>query len=146
MAAAKGKRTTNSPAKKRTTWIAVVTAIMKRQGKVLVGQRPDGATLARTWEFPGGKIELGESPQEALVRELKEELGVDSEIGRLVFAGTHSYGQTGIVFLFYEVKFWKGQIKTQAHLDLKWVSIKELKDLELPEANLKFLENLVEAL
>lgn len=145
MAQAKSKP--SSPTrKKRTPWVAVVTALLKRQGKLLVGQRPDGAHLARTWEFPGGKIELGESPQEALVRELKEELSIDAEIGRLVFAGSHTYGSTGILFLFYEVKFWKGQIKTNAHLDLKWVSTKELKDLELPEANQKFLDGLLEAL
>lgn len=132
--------------KKRSTWVAVVAALMKRQGKVLVGQRPQGSSLAGTWEFPGGKIELEESPEEALVRELKEELGVDAEIGALKFAGTHTYGKTGILFLFFEVKYWKGQIKTQQHLDLRWVSPKELASLELPEANTKFLKTLLEVL
>ena len=133
-------------AKKRNTWVPVVAAIMKRQGKVLVGQRPDSGALARTWEFPGGKIELGESPEEALRRELKEELGVDAEIGKLVFVATHTYGKTGILFLFYEVKFWKGQAKTQQHLDLRWVTPKELKELELPEANRKFLKQILDVL
>ena len=132
--------------KSRSQWIAVVAALMRRQGKVLVGQRPDGASLARTWEFPGGKIELNESPEEALHRELKEELGVDAEVGDLKFASTHTYGKTGILFLFYEVKFWKGQTKTQQHLELKWVSPKELKELELPEANRKFLNHLLKLL
>ncbi len=132
--------------KKRSTWVPVVAAIMKRQGKVLVGQRPDSGALARTWEFPGGKIELGESPQEALARELKEELGVDAEIGALKFAATHTYGKTGILFLFFEVKFWKGQTKTQQHLDLRWVTPKELKELELPEANRKFLKQILDVL
>jgi 8-oxo-dGTP diphosphatase len=132
--------------KKRTSWIVVVAALMKRQGKVLVGQRPQGSSLAGTWEFPGGKIELGESPEEALIRELKEELGVEAEVGALKFAGTHTYGKTGILFLFFEVKYWKGQVKTQQHLDLRWVAPKELAGLELPEANAKFLKKILDVL
>lgn len=132
--------------KKRNVWIPVVAGLIRRQGKVLVGQRPEGASLARTWEFPGGKIELGESPEIALARELKEELGIEAEIGPLKFAASHTYGKTGILFLFFEVKYWKGQIKTQQHLDLKWVSPKELGSLELPEANSKFLDKILEVL
>jgi 8-oxo-dGTP diphosphatase len=132
--------------KKRATWVPVVAALMRRQGKVLVGQRPEGASLAGTWEFPGGKIELGESPEQALARELSEELGVEAEIGPLKFVATHTYGKTGILFLFYDVKFWKGQIKTQQHLDLRWVTPKELTGLELPEANSKFLQNIMDVL
>lgn len=132
--------------KKRATWIPVVAGLMRRQGKVLVGQRPQGGSLAGAWEFPGGKIELGESPEIALARELKEELGIDAEIGPLKFAASHTYGKTGILFLFFEVKFWKGQIKTQQHLDLKWVTTKELGQLELPEANSKFLDQIVAVL
>jgi 8-oxo-dGTP diphosphatase len=132
--------------KKRATWIPVVAGLMRRQGKVLVGQRPEGASLAGTWEFPGGKIELGELPEEALARELKEELGIEAEIGPLKFASSHTYGKTGILFLFFEVKYWKGQIKTQQHLDLRWVTPKELGQLELPEANSKFLKQILEVL
>jgi len=133
-------------AKKRNVWIPVVAGLIRRQGKVLVGQRPEGASLAKTWEFPGGKIELGESPEGALYRELKEELGIEAEIGPLKFAASHTYGKTGILFLFFEVKYWKGQIKTQQHLDLRWVPPKELSQLELPEANSKFLKQILEVL
>lgn len=132
--------------KKRNVWIPVVAGLMRRQGKVLVGQRPQGASLAGTWEFPGGKIELGESPEFALARELKEELGIEAEIGPLKFAATHTYGKTGILFLFFEVKYWKGQIKTQQHPDLRWVTPKELSQLELPEANSKFLKDILNVL
>lgn len=132
--------------KKRNTWVPVVAALIRRQGKVLVGQRPEGGSLAKTWEFPGGKIELDESPESALARELKEELGIEAEIGKLSFAGTHTYGKTGILFLFYEVKFWKGQIKPNQHMDLRWVTNKELKELELPEANTKFLKQILEVI
>ncbi|MGE0527213.1 MAG: (deoxy)nucleoside triphosphate pyrophosphohydrolase [Bdellovibrionales bacterium] len=142
MAAGKPK-SVNKLIKKRAAWVPVVAALIRRQSKVLVGQRPEGSSLAKTWEFPGGKIELGESPEVALARELKEELGVEAEIGPLKFAATHTYGKTGIVFLFYEVKFWKGLIKTQQHLDLRWVTAKELAQLDLPEANSKFLHELL---
>lgn len=132
--------------KRRGTWVPVVAAIIRRQGKVLVGQRPEGGMLAGTWEFPGGKIELGESPEDALARELKEELGIEAEVGALKFAGSHTYGKTGILFVFYEVKYWKGQIKPQQHLDLRWVTPKELAQLTLPEANSKFLKQILDVL
>ena len=136
----------NPNLKKRSAWIPVVAALMRRQGKVLVGQRPQGASLAGTWEFPGGKMELGESPESALVRELDEELGVQAEVGPLKFAASHTYGKTGILFLFYEVKFWKGQIKMQQHPELRWVTPKELAQLNLPEANAAFLQRILDVL
>lgn len=132
--------------KKRATWVPVVAALIRRQGKVLVGQRPEGASLAKAWEFPGGKIELGESPEEALARELREELGVEAEIGPLKMVGTHTYGKTGILFLFYDVRYWKGQIKPQQHMDLRWVTPKELTTMDLPEANSKFLKQILAVL
>lgn len=143
---AANKTPVKSTIKKRNVWIPVVAGLIRRSGKVLVGQRPEGASLAGTWEFPGGKIELGESPEGALARELKEELGVDAEIGPLKFVATHTYGKTGILFMFYDVKFWKGAIKTQQHLDLRWVTPKELEKLELPEANSKFLKQILAVL
>ena len=129
--------------KRRAPWIPVVAALMRRTGKVLVGKRPEGASRAGTWEFPGGKIELGESPELALARELKEELGIEAEIGALKLVATHTYGKTGILFLFYDVNYWKGQIKMQQHPDLRWVTPKELGELELPEANSKFLNQIL---
>lgn len=129
--------------KKRVTWLGVVAAVIRKQDKVLLGQRPKGSSLPELWEFPGGKIELNESPQEALHRELNEELGIDAQIGPLIHAGTHTYGKNGIILLFYEVKYWKGKITPVHHTDLKWVKPSEVWDLALPEANFKMLEHLV---
>lgn len=132
--------------KKRPTWIPVVTAIIRREDKFLLGQRPESGSMAGVWEFPGGKIESGESPDEALKRELSEELGIEAEIGKLKFATTHAYGETGIVILFYEVNFWKGAVKSQHHHEIKWVTKDELVKETLPEANKKVIHQILESM
>lgn len=124
---------------KKPTWIPVVTGILRKGELVLVGQRPTGHTLAGQWEFPGGKIELGEQPREALERELREELGIEATVGDLKFTWTHSYPDVGILLVFFEVLFWKGEPKTVHHTELKWVTLNELEKLDIPEANRKLL-------
>ncbi|MGE0763672.1 MAG: 8-oxo-dGTP diphosphatase MutT [Bdellovibrionales bacterium] len=130
---------------RRNNWIPVVTALIQREGKILVGQRPEGQSLAGVWEFPGGKIELGETPEEALKRELQEELGIDAEIGELALASTHSYGATGIILLFYRVHFWKGELRSVHHTNLKWLEPRDLTKWTLPEANRKILPRILNA-
>jgi 8-oxo-dGTP diphosphatase len=100
--------------------------------------------MAGVWEFPGGKIEAGESPEQALVRELKEELGIEAEIGQLRLSTTHSYGDTGILLLFYEIKYWKGAVKPVHHHEIKWVSREDLLVENLPEANKKVLDKILD--
>ena len=131
---------------KRPVWIPVVTGLIRKGDKVLVGQRPVGNTLAGHWEFPGGKIEKNESPEEALIRELREELGIEAEVGELKLASTHSYGDTGIVILFYEILFWKGEPKNVHHMELRWITPGELKDLSIPDANRRILDRIEQAL
>ncbi len=132
--------------RRRGYWIPVVTAMMRRKDKVLLGLRPKGHNLAGFWEFPGGKIEPTEEPEKALKRELNEELGIDAEIGAVRFTGVHSYGDTGILLLFYEVPYWKGEPKTVHHDGLKWVKISELKNEHLPEMNIRLLDKIIYAL
>lgn len=131
---------------RRPVWIPVVTAIIRKNGLVLLGQRPEGNSLAGQWEFPGGKIELGEIPEQALKRELSEELGITAEIGSLRFAHTHNYGERGIIMLFYDVLFWKGEPKTVHHNGLQWVKPSDISSLEIPEANRKVLPKILEIL
>ncbi len=131
---------------KRSQWIPVVTALIIKGNMVLVGLRPEGKNLAGQWEFHGGKIEQGESPEVALERELQEELGIEAEIGDIVFAGTHSYGETGILLLFYTVKYWKGEPKPIHHRELKWVTMDDLERLDIPGANRKVLPHIVRLL
>lgn len=130
----------------KKNWIPVVAGCLKKGDKILIGQRPPTHTLAGLWEFPGGKIELGESPEVALARELQEELGIEAEIGELKIACTHSYGDVGIIILFYEVLFWKGEPKAQHHIELEWVLPYELTQRKIPDANRKNLHRIFKAL
>lgn len=131
---------------KRPVWIPVVTGLIRKGDKVLVGQRPIGHSLAGQWEFPGGKIEKGESPEVALKRELQEELSIEADIGELKMASTHSYGDTGIIILFFEVLFWKGEPKTVHHMELRWIDPNDLHALPIPEANKRILPRIIECL
>ena len=131
---------------KRASWLPVVAAIIRKENKVLLGQRPPGKSLGGLWEFPGGKIELGESPEKALHRELKEELGIDADIGELRVVTTHNYGEVGVLLVFFEVNFWKGEPKNIYHSQLKWVTVEELRQTELPEANKLVLHKIIECI
>lgn len=124
-------------------WIPVVTAVMRKGDEVLLGCRPQGGTLPGLWEFPGGKLELDESPEEALQRELQEELGIDAEIGQLLLASSHSFGDKAILLLFFEVSFWKGQPRNLHHSDLKWMHISKISDLQIPDTNKQILPKLI---
>ena len=132
--------------KKKPLWIPVVTALIRKRDEVLVGLRPEGHALSGLWEFPGGKIEPGESPEVALHRELKEEIEIDSTIGALRLACTHTYGTTGIIILFYEVNYWRGEPKSAHHTAIRWIKIKDLRSLPLPAANQKALPDILAVL
>jgi len=117
--------------------------LIRKKGQVLLGRRPSDGSLPNQWEFPGGKIELGESPVQALKRELSEELGIEADIGDLRIANTHSYTDRGVVLLFYDVNYWKGEPKSQHHSELLWTAPDELKSLDIPEANKKIVNELI---
>lgn len=131
---------------RKAHWIPVVAGFLRRGNQVLVGQRPENHSLAGQWEFPGGKIESGESPEIALARELDEELGIEAQIGELKLACTHSYGDVNILILFYEVLYWKGEPKAKHHLMLEWIHPEELVHRSIPEANRKMLDRIFKAL
>ncbi len=130
----------------KPTWIPVVTAMIRKGSQVLIGRRPDGHSLAGQWEFPGGKVEMGETPQEALARELKEELGIQAQIGAPRTASTQFYPEVGILLIFFEVWFWKGEPRPIHHSDIRWVLPEELRNLKIPESNRLLLPTLLEIL
>lgn len=131
---------------KRAIWIPVVTALIKKESKVLLGLRPEGNSLPGQWEFPGGKLEVGETPKEALRRELHEELGIDAEIGDIKLAYSHHFGDKGILLLFFEVNFWKGEPKNLHHTTLEWVHPDEIAARQIPETNRQMLDEILKAI
>lgn len=134
------------PAQKtKKNWIPVVAGLLKKGEQILVGQRPETHTLGGLWEFPGGKIEMGESPEVALARELREELGIEAEVGELKLACTHSYGEVGILILFFEIHFWKGEPKPKHHTQIEWIYPDELLKRNIPEANRKNMPRIYKA-
>ena len=124
----------------------MVAGFVRKGDMVLIGQRPENHSLAGQWEFPGGKIESGETPEQALARELSEELGIDAQVGELKLACTHHYGEVNILILFFEILYWKGEPKAQHHLMLEWVKPTDLLERPIPEANKKILDRIFKAL
>ena len=120
---------------KRPVWIPVAAGVLRKENKVLIGKRPADGTLPGLWEFPGGKIEVGESPEVALKRELMEELGIDAEVGDILHSSSHHYGDKGILLLFFWVDYWKGEPKTLHHENLEWVELEELESRHIPDSN-----------
>lgn len=120
--------------------IDVVAGVIRRGGLLLIAQRLPGDTLAGYWEFPGGKVERDESLTDALQRELHEELGVDTEIGRELQQVVHAYPDRDVRLHFYEATILSGEPKPIEAADLRWVKPAELMDYQFPEADLPLLE------
>lgn len=128
--------------------LVVAVALVDADGRVLVSQRPDGKTLAGLWEFPGGKIEAGERPETALIRELKEELGIDvaeSCLAPLTFA-SHAYADFHLLMPLYVCRRWKGQVVALEGQAVKWVRPKALRDYPMPPADIPLIPHLEELL
>ena len=123
----------------------VVAALIFRDEKILVCQRTRHQTMPLKWEFPGGKIEPGEQPRDALRRELDEELGIDATIGEEVARIRHDYRNGAAVELrFYAVREYKGDIENRIFKDMQWAKRSELPSFDFLEADLGLVRNLVE--
>ena len=123
----------------------VVAALIFRGEKILVCQRTRHQTMPLKWEFPGGKIEPGEQPRDALRRELDEELGIDATIGEEVARIRHDYKNGAAVELrFYAVREYKGDIENRIFKDMQWAKRSELPSFDFLEADLGLVRNLVE--
>ena len=121
----------------------VVAALIMRDDKILICQRTRHQPMPLQWEFPGGKIEPGESAIAALVRELEEELGITAEIGREVAHIVHSYKNGNTIELgFYFVEKYAGAIENRIFRDVRWVSREELTQYDFLEADLGLVKNI----
>ena len=123
--------------------IQVVAAIVERDGKVLVGQRAMGQSHALKWEFPGGKVETGESPEQALARELEEELDIRGATGELITRYEFAYpGKNPIEILFFRVRHFSGEPRNVIFHDLRWQPRFELAELDFLEGDRDFIQGI----
>lgn len=120
----------------------VAAALFDAQGRILITQRPTGKHMAGRWEFPGGKIAAGESEQEALARELQEELGVQMRSGRPVMALHHEYDEYGVELSMWVVDGYDGEPQGLDGQGLKWVEAARLLEEDMLEADRPFIEAL----
>ena len=123
--------------------LRVVAAVIEREGRILVGQRPPGKSHPLLWEFPGGKVEAGESLRDALMRELREELEIDAEVGREVDRYEFGYAkQQPIELIFFEVSAFGEEPVNRAFHEVRWVARGDLKEYDFLEGDRQFIARL----
>ena len=119
------------------TILVSAVALIDKDGRILIAKRPDGKSMAGLWEFPGGKVELGETPEQALVRELSEELGIttwNSCLAPLTFS-SHAYEDFHLLMPLFVCRKWEGIVIPKEEQELKWVNSNELKNYPMPPAD-----------
>ena len=110
--------------------------------RYLISRRPEGTHLAQSWEFPGGKIDPGEAPDRALVRELREELGVEVVVGDIFAVGHHVYPEREVLLLVYDARVVAGEPACLEVAEFRWASAAELTTIPLPPADMPVVERL----
>ncbi|NML10102.1 (deoxy)nucleoside triphosphate pyrophosphohydrolase [Sphingobium sp. AR-3-1] len=127
--------------------LVVAVALIDADGRVLLQQRPPGKAMADLWEFPGGKVEPGETPEAALVRELEEELGIETHSSCLAPAtfASEAMGEKHLLLLLYVCRKWKGVPEARHATALKWLKPAQMYALDMPPADLPLI-GLLEAL
>ncbi|MEH6632586.1 MAG: 8-oxo-dGTP diphosphatase MutT [Halopseudomonas aestusnigri] len=117
--------------------LVAAAALIDSDGRVLLAQRPEGKSMAGLWEFPGGKVEPGETPEQALVRELKEELGIDTRsscLAPIAFA-SHSYDDFHLLMPLFACRIWEGNVTALERQKFAWVRPVRLRDYDMPPAD-----------
>jgi len=123
------------------TVLVSAVAMIDVDGRILLGQRPEGKSMAGLWEFPGGKVEEGETPEAALIRELQEELGIDtwaSCLAPLTFA-SHTYENFHLLMPLFACRKWEGIPQSRENQALKWVKARDLSKYPMPAADIPLI-------
>lgn len=121
--------------------LVAACALIDPDGRVLIAQRPPGKTMAGLWEFPGGKVESGERPEETVIRELHEELGISIKepcLAPFTFA-SHTYPEFQLLMPLFVCRRWDGTVEAREHAALKWVKPRELAQYPMPPADLPLI-------
>ena len=119
------------------TILVSAVALIDKDNRILIAKRPDGKPMSGLWEFPGGKVERGETPEQALMRELSEELGIktwNSCLAPLTFA-SHAYEEFHLLMPLFVCRKWEGIVLPKEKQELKWVYSTELKNYPMPPAD-----------
>jgi 8-oxo-dGTP diphosphatase len=125
--------------------VLVVAAVIQRDGLVLIGQRRRDDRHPFKWEFPGGKVENGEMPRDALKRELQEELAIEAEIGAEISRYEYQYpSRPRVLLIFYSVQSWTGDPQNLAFEQIRWEQPKRLPDYDFLEGDIDFVRRLAE--
>lgn len=126
--------------------LVVACALVDPDGRVLIAQRPQGKNLAGLWEFPGGKLDPGERPEDALIRELAEELGIEVKapcLAPLTFA-SHAYEDFHLLMPLYICRRWTGAVRARENQALKWVRPRDLRNWPMPPADEPLIPHLID--
>jgi 8-oxo-dGTP diphosphatase len=126
----------------------VAVALVDADNRVLIAQRPEGKALAGLWEFPGGKLEPGERPEAALIRELHEEIGItvkEACLAPLTFA-SHAYDDFHLLMPLYICRRWEGLAVAREGQNLAWVRANKLRDYPMPAADIPLIPHLIDVL
>jgi 8-oxo-dGTP diphosphatase len=127
------------------TILVAACALVDADGRVLLAQRPQGKPMAGLWEFPGGKVERGERPEQTLIRELKEELGIavsEDCLAPLAFA-SHGYADFHLLMPLYVCRRWEGAVTAAEGQQLAWVRPNRLRDYDMPPADIPLVSHLM---
>lgn len=124
--------------------LVAAAALINEKTEILLARRPEGKAMAGLWEFPGGKVENGETPEFALMRELEEELGIETRptcFHPIAFA-SHTYKDFHLLMPLFAIRMWKGEIKPKEHQAIEWVRPLDMRNYPMPEADIPLVATL----
>ena len=122
--------------------VKVTAAILAKDNKIIIAKRGPNDRLANKWEFPGGKVEINETPEQCLKREMKEEFDIDVSVGEYLGSSIFHYDHISIELMAYRTYWENGEIDLKDHDEFKWISLEQLAEFDFAPADLIFVEKL----